>query len=325
MSETGISIAPSAQSIKECAATWLERRVREDWNARDQAELDAWLNESPAHKLAYWRLDAAWDRAERLAALGTSLLEHAPQAERKTFPILRVAAVFAIVAALGAGAANFLLRPQERVFQTPVGGHETVSFVDGSRIELNTDTVLRTRMTTDGRTIWLDRGEAFFQVKHDAAHPFVVMAGDHRITDLGTKFLVRRDPARLEVALLEGRVRLGAAVESPQSRSTLLAPGDIATATTSTMFVTRNTQTALASELGWRRGVLVFRYTPLADAAAEFNRYNRQKLVVADPVVARLTIYGTFPVNDVMAFARVARTALGLRVENHGNEIVILR
>ena len=82
---------------------------------------------------------------------------------------------------------------------------------------------------------------------------------------------------------------------------------------------------AIAGELGWRKGLLVFRYTPLVEAAAEFNRYNSQKLVVADPAVARLTIYGTFPVNDVAAFARVARNALGLRVEYHGDEIVILR
>jgi ferric-dicitrate binding protein FerR (iron transport regulator) len=38
-----------------------------------------------------------------------------------------------------------------------------------------------------------------------------------------------------------------------------------------------------------------------------------------------MTIYGTFPVTDVAAFARVAHSALGLRVENQGDEIVILR
>ena len=43
-----------------------------------------------------------------------------------------------------------------------------VSFADGTRIELNTDTVLRARMTTSERTVWLDQGEAYFQVKHDS-------------------------------------------------------------------------------------------------------------------------------------------------------------
>lgn len=321
------SAISSAQIVKERAAAWLEKRMGDNWSDAQQAELDSWLQESPAHKLAYWRLDAAWNRTERLAALRSPLLDEAiPAGPSRMSPLLlRVAAGFAAAAVLGAAAANFMLRPQERTFQTPVGGHETISFADGSKIELNTDTVLRTAMTTERRVIWLDKGEAFFQVKHDPAHPFIVMAGDHRITDLGTKFLVRRDPGRLEVALLEGRVRFGAAEEKPHSPSTLLRPGDIATATTSSMFVTRNAQGALASELGWRRGVLVFRYTPLVEAAAEFNRYNHQKLVVADPAVASMTIYGTFPVSDVTAFARVARNALGLRVENHGDEIVILR
>ena len=36
------------------------------------------------------------------------------------------------------------------------------------------------------------------------------MAGDHRVTDLGTKFVVRRDPRQLEVAVVQGRVRFDA-------------------------------------------------------------------------------------------------------------------
>ena len=78
------------------------------------------------------------------------------------------------------------------MFSTEVGGHETVTFSDGTRIELNTNTVLRARMTTAQRTVWLDKGEAYFQVKHDPAHPLTVIAG-HRVTDLGTEFLVRDD------------------------------------------------------------------------------------------------------------------------------------
>ena len=57
----------------------------------------------------------------------------------------------------------------------------------------------------------------------------------------------------------------------------------------------------LQTELGWRRGVLVFYHTTLADAVDEINRYNTQKLVIADPVAAGMRMNGTFPANDVEA------------------------
>jgi transmembrane sensor len=320
LSEPGLDRA--AADIEAVAADWLQRRHFWNWTKDDQAALDAWLAESLAHNLAYWRLEAAWDRTERLEALRAP--ETAPPRKAWSAP-LKIAAALGIAAIIGAAAAHYILMPRDRVFSTPVGGREVVSFADGTKVELNTDTVLRARMTTKSRTIWLEKGEAYFQVKHDGAHPFVVFAGDHRITDLGTKFLVRRDPGRLEVALMEGRVRFGATDASPKSKSALLVPGDVVTATASTMFVTHKSSPALARQLGWEHGMLVFDNMTLADAANEFNRYNRQKLVIADPDAARLTIVGTFHTTDVKAFIDVAQDVFRLHVESNGNEIVISR
>jgi len=308
-----------AKQLNARAAYWLERNdggCGED----EQAEFDAWLAASPAHRAAYWRLKSAWSHASRLAALGSA----APN--RRLLPLgVKIAAVLAVVAVMGAAAADYLLAPRDRAYFTSVGGRERIAFADGSQIELNTDTAIRTRMTTAERTVWLDKGEAFFQIKHDSAHPFTVIVGEHRITDLGTEFLVRRDPGRLEVALLEGKARFGALDAKKKSPSALLLPGDVATATAGTMFVTREPAKKLDGELGWRHGVIVFKYTPLGDAASEFNRYNRQKLVIADPDAARLTIVGTFRTNDVAAFAAAAKSLFNLRVENDGDEIVISR
>ncbi len=319
--------AMHTKDIKARAAEWLERQDRADWSAQDQAELEAWLAESSANLIAYWRVHDAWKRAERLVAVHPVVtpLPVAP-ARRKIWPLLTSIAASAIaVAALGLGGRSLLSQPQDRTFATPVGGREIVSFADGSRIELNTSTVLRTRMTTQNRTVWLERGEAYFQVKHDEAHPFIVIAGGDRVTDLGTKFVMRRDSRQLEVALLEGRVRFGDDDSRPQAQTTLLMPGDVATASANAMFVTQQSVQSLAQKLSWRRGVLVFDKTPLADAAKEFNRYNRQKLVIADPAAASITIDGTFPTNNVEAFTDVALHILRLHVDHRGDNILISR
>jgi transmembrane sensor len=318
------SIMPDAKEIRARASDWVvERRVPENWSEDTQAEFDAWLSESPAHLVAYLRLDAAWNRTERLAALRTDAGEIA-ESEKKSRPALRwrVMSVLALVAIAAAASAIFFLGSNEKTYSTQVGGHQMVTLADGSQIELNTNTTIRVAEGANGRIVTLDSGEAYFQVRHDAAHPFVVMAGDHRLLDLGTKFLVRNDADHLEVALMEGRVRLQQAEAA--SRGVILTPGDVAIATTKSIAVTRNTA-QVQNELSWRRGMLIFKHTSLASAAAEFNRYNRQKLIVADAASARLTINGTFRTIDVDAFVDVVQDILHLRVERLGDETIISR
>ena len=315
-----VDIQPSAaEAIEAAAADWLmERRDRDDWNETDQAELEAWLAQSVSHRVAYIRLQATWSRTDRLAALRRPDIE-ASSAPRR-FPVFAAIAASVALAALGVAEMQFFAQPQEKTYTTPLGGRELISFKDGSQIELNTDTVLRTRMTTQTRTVWLEKGEAYFRVKHDSANPFVVIAGERRITDLGTKFLIRRETGRLEVALLEGRVRFSAGGK----QSALLTPGDEIIAAKDTSLTKKSVQD-IANELGWRRGVLVFQHTTLAEAAAEFNRYNTQKIRIADEEAARRTIDGTFLINDLEAFTDAAQTIFGLRVETHGDGIVIAR
>ena len=310
-------------AIDQQATRWIERGDREDWSGADQAGLDAWLAQSPAHAVSYLRLYDAWVRADRLAALRSTKSETAPAPSRSWMLLMRVAAVLCVVAIAGFAAANYLLMPKDQVFSTPLGGRETIRLGDGSLIELNTNTVLRVRASANARLVTLDRGEAYFQVRHDAARPFVVTASDGRVVDLGTRFVVREGADHLEVALVEGRARFESA--NPRAKSAMLVPGDVVVATADSLSVTRRSAQELANALGWRRGVLVFDHTTLADAAAELNRYNREKIVIADPDVRRRIIGATIPVNGVEAFTRVAEKIFGVHVERSGGEIIISR
>lgn len=317
-----------AKEIQTRAADWLmERYESASWNEESAAALEAWLSQSLAHRVAYVRLETAWNRTNRLVAMRKPAADETAAPQRRITPMfLKIAAMLIAIGVLGAAAVSYILSPREQVFATAMGGHRIVKLADGSQIELNTDTLVRVKMTEAQRTVWLDRGEAFFQVRHDYKHPFILMAGNQRVTDLGTKFLVRRETGRLEVDVIQGSVRFETAVnDGAQTRSALLLPGNIAVATEQSIVVTRKLPQILADRLGWRRGVLVFDHTTLGDAVADFNRYSRKKLIVADAAVARMTIDGTFPTNDVELFARVARDILGLHIENRKDEIVIAR
>jgi transmembrane sensor len=170
-------------------------------------------------------------------------------------------------------------------------------------------------VTPDSREFWLDRGEAYFEVAHAADHPFVVHAGPRTITVLGTKFSVRRDGNRVSVSVVEGRVRVDQAGAGQSAPSTTITGGGVALADGASTLVTANATERVQHALSWRQGMLTFDQSTLADAAAEFNRYNRRQIVITDPEAAGIRIGGTFQAANIDAFARLLREAYGLRVE----------
>jgi len=267
-------------------------------------------------------VEAAWKRTERLAALRASEPGAMSAQHRIRSVLVKSTAAVVAIATLAIGAGFFLRGPDEQTYATQIGEHRTIALKDGSRIEINTGSVLRISKS-DGRSVWLDKGEAYFQVVHDPKHPFIVTVGNRRVTDLGTKFVIRQDADHFKVAVLEGLIRLAAKKDDAQSL--LLEPGDSATAKGDLLAVKKSPVAELANELGWRRGVLVFDNATLADAAAEFNRYSSRKIVVAGAVAANLRIVGTFPTDGTDGFVDVAQHILGVRMEKRGSEIVISR
>jgi transmembrane sensor len=104
-----------------------------------------------------------------------------------------------------------------------------------------------------------------------------------------------------------------------------LTPGDEVIATASEIRKVHRTSQDLGNQLGWRRGVIVFKHTTLADAAAEFNRYNPNRIVLGSGAVAALKIDGTFPSDDPDAFVEITQDILHLRIEKRGNNIVLTK
>ena len=312
--------------VSERAADFFARRRFGQWNDADQAELEGWLAQAVSHHVAFLRLQGIAARADHVAAVrALKLRKSAAKSEsgiryrRFAVPLLAAASV-TLFAALGFPYLNSWLRPADRTDSTDIGGRTLLSFADHTQIELNTDTAVRVRMTTAERTVWLEKGEAWFHVAHDAAHPFAVIVGKHRITDLGTEFLVRRDAENVDVALLKGRASL-----SGGTQMATLNPGDEAVATPVSLSVTRKSGQELADELAWRKGMLVFRNTPLAQVVREFNRYNATKLVIADPSIAGEKISADVRTDDYESFLELAEVTLKLHVDREGGVILISR
>lgn len=309
----------AAAAIEARAAQWLLQQEEPDWTEAHQQELDAWLSASAAHQAAFWRLEHGWRRADRLAARGA--VQEAP----RRMPLnRRLAAIAASLVAIVGGAAVWATyEPARETYTTRIGGHEVVPLPDGTRVELNTDTKLRSEITAERRTVWLDKGEAYFDVAHDAAHPFTIHAGKRKVTVLGTRFSVRRTGDQVQVTVVEGKVRVDAAPSQKPAPPVVLTPGQIAIAKDAAVLVTPKSVEAAASELSWRQGMLVFDHYTVARAAEEFNRYNRRKIIVTSEAAGAIPIGGTFEVENIDGFVELLEQGYGLKIEKTGETVKI--
>lgn len=328
-----------AEQAEVKAADWLIARAEGPLSQEQQAEFDAWFNASDGNKAAYWRLEYGWEEADRVGALGHD--PDAPAQEPVPGPVPRWRLPAAIAASIAAafGIQQFATerpvpaptqaaapaRSVAESYATPLGGKRVVGLADGSRIQLNTQSRLRAQITPARREVWLDQGEAFFDVAHRAGQPFIVHAGDRQITVLGTKFSVRRDDDKVVVTVVEGRVRVDELKDNRPMRSSIIVGGDIAMAVGAATLVTARSEERVDGALSWRQGVLTFDQEPLTAIAAEFNRYNAKKIVLEGPSVGTIRITGTFPSDKPDAFARLLRDAYGIDVEETESEIRVSR
>jgi len=328
MSDTKLTSSPAAGRAARTDAKASEFIVRcydcDVWSEANQSELDAWLEESAANRTAFLRLKSSWMRANRLDALRPMAQRSVPSTQRPFQYGIKLAAVVTLLALL-TGAGWVLSQPSIRTFSTKVGEQSRIQLSDGTRIELTTDTVLRVATEGAHRKVWLDKGEAFFDVVHDESRPFEIHALNYRIVDIGTEFSVRREADSIKVVVLKGSVRVGAANTGHKSNAINVTAGEVVVADNKSVRVLRKSTSQIADALGWRNNVLVFRNAPLSDVAAEFNRYNNEKIVIDDQDVSKSIVSARLQATNVEAFARMARDFMGLQIWHDGDEIHISR
>lgn len=346
-----------SRQIEARAADWLARRDADDWTAQEQQALDAWLAESARHKVAFLRLQSAWAEAGRLQALGAGVPTGALPARRMPMagtedlpadvrPDLRgitfaprergshrrrrwpqgLAATLALLALGSLAWGGWQLTGREQaVYASTVGQIQTVTLPDGSTATLSSDSHLEVRISRGERHVALTRGEAFFDVAHDPRRPFVVETEGRRVQAVGTRFSVRRDPGAIRVVVTEGKVRLESrtATDGRAQPVSLLPAGSVATAGRNGVLV-RSLPVADAERyLEWRDGFLTFDDTSLAEAAAEFNRFNTRKLELGDATVSDLRVGGNFRWSNAEGFAHLLEQGFPVRAERHADRIVL--
>ena len=189
---------------------------------------------------------------------------------------------------------------------TAPGERQVITLDASTRVTLNGGT----RMTfdrKDPRYASLASGEAYFQVRHDAANPFRVEVGGNIVEDAGTIFNVVREDDEVRVAVAEGKV-----VYNPGSRAVALDAGQ---ALVDRRGATRVSRVPAAVVGSWKTGTLVYDAAPLARVAADLSRVLDEPVASA-PSVAGRPFTGTITLDGSGSahFARLG-AALGVAIE----------
>jgi len=250
-----------------------------------------------------------------------------PSPVRWRAPALRAAAVVAVLAggaAMWRQAADSSAGAAARRYATAVGARDSLRLPDGTRVVLGPGSTLETGADYGAarREVRL-RGEAYFDVPHDAARPFVVRTASASVEDLGTAFVVRSGAdGRVSVAVSQGAVRLAASAAGAADSGVVLRQGDRGAVAASGRVVAER-GAAGADDLAWTEGRLVFADAPAAEVADALRRWYGLELRFAEAGLAERHLTASFrgePAADVL---RVIGLALGASMERRGDTVVV--
>lgn len=307
------------EQIEAEAAGWLAR-VDRGLSSEEEAMFARWKAADIEHRIIFLQLQATWRRADQLAAMRQSSSSAFRLTNRLALKVAAIAAVLVVCVGLGLTYWPREVPPQR--FETAIGARRSLNLADGTHVELNTDTVIHASITREARTVTLDRGQAYFEVVHDDDHPFVVIAGNRRITDLGTKFSVRRDGDRVDVVVTEGEVRVEHIGGDQVGAPVLARRNMVVIARDSETLVAQKPLKEIDTAMLWRSGMLSFNQEPLAAVAEDINRYNTRKIEVVGPA-RDIRIGGSFRSDNIQGFTQLLRDGFGLKIVETNDKIVI--
>jgi transmembrane sensor len=215
-----------------------------------------------------------------------------------------------------------------------IGERKDFTLPDGSVITLNTNSLIETDFDARQRTLVLKRGEASFNVAHDADRPFAVHAIDNTVTALGTVFHLQiTDGNHVELVVTDGQVIVdllvasGASAQKPAQTSRapiLVSAGEEFTIGADDEVARPIDPADVQVRLSWRQGKLIFRGETMEQAVREIGRYTSDEFVIADQSLRQEPVGGVFLAGDVAKMLEDLQNNFNVRYHRIGDHRVLL-
>ncbi|WP_211109402.1 FecR family protein [Azospirillum tabaci] len=320
------------------ALTWFVTLLDAPADPDTRAAYQAWRSRDPRHAAAFDRLSALGAMPELQAAT----LAHQPQA---ALPPVRSSgqtavarsrmrrrsgwvggwraslAAAALLLAIGVHLQPMLTLRLTADHRTATGERREIALPDRSRLILDTDSAVALDFAEGRRHVRLLRGQAYFDVVSDPAHPFRVTAGFSEVVVTGTAFTVQSDGGRDAVFLERGRVSVSR--REPPGQTVALVPGDRVTATADSLSAPARPDPAVA--LAWKDGRYVFHDQPFAAVVDTIRRYHTAPVILIGDRLAGARVSGNYRLDDPAAAIRSLADVVGARVTELPAGIMLVR
>jgi transmembrane sensor len=331
--------------LEDQAREWYLRLQEDPANDGLREDFLAWYETDERHRRTYEEVASFWLDIEEMAdeEMADHVTNDAPPVSasvtslagrRKRVPprgkflsgnLARIAAGIVILLAVGFSWYGYSSYLPEGTYRTDVGEQTRILLADGSRVFMNTDSLLREEYTAGLRKVVLLRGEAIFDVEKDPARPFVVETNYGAVRAVGTEFSVYDRDDKAEVIVIEGTVAMHRGPdlrEMVRSSGTIPEKDDLYVSGGQKIFVYDDHFGAVgqASQLDLdrlyfsRQGKVIFRGQPLSEIVREMARYTNKKIIITDRAVKQMKMGGAFDIDDFEAFINAVEDAFPVKV-----------
>jgi len=233
---------------------------------------------------------------------------------------LRAAAIFILLAVPSFFLFRYLQQPSMKELAATTSRVESL-LPDGSKVTLNTGAVIRYPETFKGkkRAVSLE-GEAYFDVTHNAAKPFIISTDGIRIEVKGTSFYIntRSMSGDFELVLTTGQVELY--FENQEGGARILNPGEKAIIHNNEIIINPNHD---ANYMAWKTHRIAFSNDPLNSVAATLSKVYQADVRLTNPVLALCRLTATFDNQSLESVLNVLKATLDVDIRNSGSIVEI--
>ena len=333
------------------AGLWIARMDR-GLSADEKQRLHEWLADA-GNRDALFGLASLWDNMDSLSQLADICPGPEQRYQHRSLPRLAIAA--SVILALLAGIwslAEFRVIPDSNdanhsnsanllstraTYETSVGEQSSIMLSDGTRITLNTNSLLAVDYSNEHRLLRLQRGELHVRTAHDPSRPLSVLANDRVVQAVGTEFSVEITSDRqVELIVTDGRVLVGILDENSTLGTgdvpSLLVELPLATVSAGQEIMLGGTEEEVRTltpedievRLSWRDGNLIFRGESLEEAVNEIGRYSMVEFVFLDESAKRVRVAGRFKAGDLDELLSALRENFDIAYERAGDDTILL-
>ena len=295
------------------ATHWVVRLTGGEGSAAEREEFRRWRDQSPAHAAALAQVRQQW------LLLGDVLERPARKPRAVGFGVFRLAAMAAIMVLFAAQLIYMGFQNYGHDYVTARGERRTLVLADGTRLMMGGSTAIDINYSNRERTITLARGVAFFDVVHNAAQPFSVIAGSGEIRDIGTAFSVERRGTGGIVVVERGEVQVSAG--KPAASAVSLEPNQSVTFGRNDAGKIQSTDAAV--NLSWTQGHVILINSSLPEALAQISPFYKGRLILLSDRRREQRINAVIDLNNIDEWLRALEKSSAARMWRFGDVVLI--